>query len=270
MSQKMPTYFLSHGGGPWPWLRKEMPFYDELEKSLQEIPAQLPQLPKAILMVSAHWEEAEFSITSSGRPPMLYDYGGFPEHTYRVTYPAPGSPELAAKVKMLLESKGITARLDATRGFDHGAFVPAFPMYPKADVPMIQMSLKTGLQPGAHLNAGRAISCLRDEGVLILGSGLSYHNMRALMSGDVAAKADSKAFDAWLLSTLTTKADGIRSEQLLDWSSAPSARKAHPREEHLIPLLVAVGAAESDLGSRTYHEETFMRHVTVSSFRFGN
>jgi aromatic ring-opening dioxygenase catalytic subunit (LigB family) len=246
-----------------------MPFYDILEASLRDIPAQLGQRPKAILMVSAHWEEKEFSIMSSAHPSMLYDYGGFPEHTYHIQYPAPGSPALAERVRGLLQSAGFSANLDGERGFDHGAFAPAFPMYPQADIPMVQLSIKHGYDPQEHFAMGRALAPLRDEGILILGSGLSYHNLRAMMRRDPLAKAASKAFDDWLQKTILHSTPQERFQSLLHWAEAPSARQVHPHEDHLVPLFVAAGAAENDSTALIYHEDAFMENISVSSFRFG-
>ncbi len=267
ISTRLPTYFISHGGGPWPYVPDMRRSMRELEISLQDIPRQIGTSPKAILMISAHWEEPTFTVMSNPAPPMLYDYGGFPEHTYHVIYPAPGSPKLAARVKALLESAGMPAKLDANRGFDHGTFCPLVVMYPEADVPVVQLSLRTGLNPTEHLALGRALASLRDEGVLIVGSGLSYHNLRAL---GPAGKAPSAAFDQWLHETLIKATPVVRSIQLIEWEKAPAARHAHPREEHLIPLMVAVGAAENEATTCVYHEEAAFGNIVASSFRFGN
>jgi aromatic ring-opening dioxygenase catalytic subunit (LigB family) len=202
---------------------------------------------------------------ASPQPPMVYDYSGFPAHTYKVVYPAPGAPELAARVQALISAAGLPARLDAQRGFDHGTFAPLVVMYPNADVPVLQVSMKTGLDPAEHLALGRALAPLRDEGILIVGSGLSYHNLR--MFGP-QAKAPSQAFDTWLQDTLVSCTPAEREARLLQWASAPSARTAHPREDHLIPLMVAVGAAEADPATCVYHEEGVFGGVVVSSFRF--
>lgn len=268
-ASKMPTYFVSHGGGPWPWLKKEMPFFDTLEASLKAIPSQLGQKPKALLVISGHWEEAEFTVMSSPHPPMVYDYGGFPDHTYHIKYPAPGSPSLALRVQELIRAAGMPAQLDAERGFDHGAFVTAYAMYPNADVPMLQLSLKRGYDPATHIALGKALAPLRDEGVVILGSGLSYHNLRAMMRRDPAAKIASKAFDDWLQQAIMQTTPALRDAKLLQWSQAPSARAAHPEEDHLLPLMVAAGAAEGESAALIYHEEVFMGSMTASSFRFG-
>lgn len=264
---RLATYFLSHGGGPWPWLTG--PFrehYRLLEASLEASARELGGKPRAILMVSGHWEAAEFSVMASAHPGMIYDYAGFPDHTYEVRYPAPGSPELAARVQRLLEAAGLAARLDPARGFDHGCFVPLAVMFPQADVPVVQLSLKVGYDPATHLAAGRALAPLRDEGVLILGSGLSYHNLREFGAG---AKEASGAFDAWLQETLLRVPPAERSRRLLQWEAAPAARRAHPREDHLIPLMVALGAAEDAPATCVYHEQGFFGGVTASSFRFG-
>lgn len=240
--------------------------YVKLEASLAGMARQIGTTPAAVLMVSAHWEEAEFTLTSGLKPPMIYDYGGFPEFTYRIHYDAPGDPRLAARVKGLLESAGIPARLDAERGFDHGAFTPLKVIYPHADVPIVQLSLKTGLDPATHLAMGRALAPLRDEGVLIVGSGLSYHNLRQFFSP--LAWGRSREFDAWLNGALLGGSAGDRSKLLTAWESAPSARAAHPREEHLLPLMVAVGAAGDDRAELAYHEKDFLGGITVSSYRF--
>jgi aromatic ring-opening dioxygenase catalytic subunit (LigB family) len=266
-TRKLPTYFISHGGGPWPFMKDQLNgAYDRLEASLQAMARELGSPPKAVLMVSAHWEESAFTVMATEHPPMIYDYGGFPEHTYHVRYSAPGSPKVAERVRGLIESAGIAVRVDRERGFDHGMFSPMAVIYPDANVPVLQLSLKAGLDPQAHLALGRALAPLRDEGVLIVGSGLSYHNLREF---GARARGASQAFDAWLQQAVVAASPAERSAQLLDWERAPSARKAHPREEHLLPLMVAVGAAEGEAGVCTYHEDNFMGGVAASSFRFG-
>ena len=262
---KQPTFFLSHGGGPWPFMDGDYRrAHAKLEASLQALPATLPEKPKAILMISAHWEETAFTVTTSAAPGMLYDYGGFPQHTYEVVYPAPGDPVLAERVVALIEAAGLPAARDAQRGYDHGAFCTLVPMYPDADIPVVQLSLKRGLDPADHIALGRALAPLRDEGVLILGSGFSFHNLRLY---GAQGREPSMQFDAWLQAALPST-DG-RAERLQAWARAPSARLAHPREEHLLPLMVAAGAAERDTASCNYHETEFMGGVTASSFRFG-
>jgi aromatic ring-opening dioxygenase catalytic subunit (LigB family) len=260
----LPTYFISHGGGPWPWMDEMRPMMRTLAASLADMPRQLGSKPQAVLCISAHWEENAFTAMAHPQPPMLYDYGGFPPHTYQVVYPAPGAPLVAQRVHDLVAAAGLPAALDTARGFDHGTFAPLAVVYPQADVPVLQLSLKRGLDPATHLALGRALAPLRDEGVLIVGSGLSYHNLRAF---GPQAKAPSKAFDDWLQATVAA-APAEREQRLLDWASAPSARMAHPREEHLLPLMVAVGAAYADPATCVYHEEAMFGGVTASSFRF--
>jgi aromatic ring-opening dioxygenase catalytic subunit (LigB family) len=237
-----------------------------LERSLRELPATLPQPPGAVLLISGHWEAEPVAVMSHPRPPMVYDYYGFPPHTYEVVYPAPGSPELAAHVHDLVKKAGVPVELDAERGFDHGAFVPMAVMWPEATMPLVQLSLRRGLDPALHLELGRALAPLRDEGVLIVGSGLSWHNLRRLGPD---ARVPSHRFDAWLRATLVDSAPPEREQRLLRWEEAPAAREAHPREEHLLPLMVAVGAAHDDPGDCPYREEDVFGGVVVSSFRFG-
>ena len=266
---RQPSFFLSHGGGPWPYMDGPMrQAHAKLEASLKALPATLPERPKAILMISAHWEEPVFTVMTSPAPGMLYDYGGFPPHTYEVVYAAPGDPVLAERVAALIQAAGLPAARDASRGFDHGAFCTLEPMLPKADIPVVQLSLRRGLDPAEHLALGRALAPLRevneDGGVLILGSGFSFHNLRLY---GPAGRESSAAFDAWLQQALPSP-EG-RAERLQAWAQAPAARLAHPREEHLLPLMVVAGAAESEAASCNYHETDFMGGVTASSFRFG-
>lgn len=262
---RMPTYFLSHGGGPWPWIDEMRPAFAPLEQALAAIPGQLPEPPKAILMISAHWEAREVQVMHHAHPPMVYDYGGFPAHSYEIRYPAPGDPVLAARVADMIAAAGIEVALDDVRGFDHGAFVPAYVMYPRAEVPMVQVSIREDYDPAGHFELGRALAPLRDAGVLILGSGLSYHNLRRFGTG---AREASEAFDGWLGAVLDGPAEA-RTAALLDWESAPHARAAHPREDHLVPLFVALGAAQGAPATRIYHQEKLFGGVTASSWRFG-
>lgn len=263
---RMPTYYLSHGGGPWPWLTGPMrDAMAELEASLRRLPRELPAAPTAILMVSGHWEAPTFTVQTNPNPPMVYDYGGFPEYTYRITYPAPGSPALASQVVELLCAAGIPVAEDPHRGYDHGMFAPLAVAWPDADVPVVQLSLKHGYDPDEHIQVGRALASLRDEGVLIIGSGLSYHNLRLM---GPAASARSREFDDWLAETVLASAPDDRVARLRRWATAPSARLAHPREDHLIPLMVVVGASEADQAVRTYYQNDFFGGVTASSYRF--
>jgi aromatic ring-opening dioxygenase catalytic subunit (LigB family) len=264
---RLPTYFISHGGGPWPWMKAQTGgAYDKLEAALAHMPTEIGATPRAVLMLSAHWEAPEFTVQTNPAPPMVYDYGGFPEFTYHVKYAAPGAPDVARRVRAVLADAGLASDEDAVRGFDHGMFSPMAVIYPRADVPVLQLSLRKGLDPREHLALGRALAPLRDEGILILGSGLSYHNLRSF---GPAARAPSAAFDGWLADTLAIAEPAARADALAAWERAPAARLAHPREEHLLPLMVAVGAAEGEAATRVYHEREFFGGITVSSYRFG-
>ncbi|MDR3612195.1 MAG: class III extradiol ring-cleavage dioxygenase [Candidatus Obscuribacterales bacterium] len=265
---RLPTYFLSHGGGPWPWMRKERgAMYNQLEASLLEVRREVGHSPRAVLMVSGHWEADRFRLSSAVNPPMEYDYFGFPEHTYQIRYDAPGDPDLAEAIQAILEHGGVVSDLDPKRGFDHGTFTLMYTIYPEAQIPIVQLSLKADFDPAEHIKIGELLAPLRDEGVLIVGSGLSYHDLRGMMSGR-GAKA-SATFDEWLNDTLVVSSPDERRKRLLHWSDAPAARAAHPREDHLIPLFVAVGAAADEGGTRIYHQNDFMGAITVSSYRFG-
>lgn len=264
---RLPSYYIAHGGGPWVYMDGEFrAMHAGIERSLAAIPRDLGCRPRALLVVSAHWEAPEFTLLESARPGMLYDYGGFPSHTYRVQYPAPGAPGLAARARELLGAAGIRTAGETRRGYDHGVFVPLAVMYPDADIPVLALSLKLGLDPAAHLAAGRALAPLRAEGVLILGSGFSYHNMAG---ADARAFAASAAFDSWLQHTLCGATGAAREALLERWAAAPSARYAHPREEHLLPLMVAAGAGGEDAGVCAWRQTDMSGGVTVSSFRFG-
>ncbi|OYU36871.1 class III extradiol ring-cleavage dioxygenase [Novosphingobium sp. PASSN1] len=264
MSQPMPTYFISHGGGPWPWIPAMRQIFANLERSLTDMVAAFPERPKAILMVSGHWETDYVRIMSGARPGMVYDYSGFPPETYKVVYPAPGAPAIAERAAALLARAGIAASLDAAQGFDHGTFAPMAVMYPAADMPLLQLSILRSFDPAAHIAIGRALAPLRADGVAIIGSGLSFHNLRLF---GPAAMQPSNAFDAWLAEALALP-PAAREAALLNWEQAPFARVCHAREDHLVPLFVALGAAGADAASRIYHDVNLMGGVTASSYRF--
>jgi aromatic ring-opening dioxygenase catalytic subunit (LigB family) len=265
---RLPTYFISHGGGPWPYL--DGPFrrmFDQLEQSLVDIRRELADTPRAVLVITGHWEERGFAISSAERPGMVYDYSGFPPHTYQIKYKAPGSPELAERVQQLLVGGGLAARLDPERGYDHGTFSIMKPLYPEEATPLVQLSIDRSYDPELHLQLGRLLAPLRDEGVLIIGSGLSYHNL-GQMRGEAGFEPSSR-FDAWLQETLLGSSADVRTARLIQWEQAPSARAAHPQEDHLIPLMAVVGAAENEPGALVYHQNDFSGGITASSFRFG-
>lgn len=263
---KMPVVFVPHGGGPWPWVK--VPFgsqaeLDALAAYLKSIGALPKEPPKALLVISAHWEEPVPTVMTSENPPMLYDYFGFPPESYEIQWPAPGAPTVAGRVRELLEKAGFETASDPKRGYDHGTFVPLKLAYPNADVPVVQLSLQRGLDPEKHLAMGRALAPLRDEGVFIIGSGMTYHNLRAF---GPQAEPVAAAFDAWLQKTVPLDRKA-RDEALTKWSSAPSARAAHPREEHLLPLMVVAGAAGDDRGQVGW-EGTVLR-LRLSAYHFG-
>lgn len=265
-SQRMPVVYLPHGGGPWPFVDLGMGDPEELRRLatyLRGLAATLPSRPRALLVISAHWEERVPTVMTSTAPPMLYDYYGFPPESYTITWPAPGRPELAARVRSLLSSAGIDTAENAERGFDHGTFVPLKLSFPDADVPTVQLSLKAGLRPGEHLAIGRALEPLRDEGVLIVGSGMSYHNMRGFNSR--AGREASETFDAWLRESVSQPRPE-RDARLEAWASAPAARACHPREEHLLPLMVIAGAAGDDVGSAPYSDTVIGTRVSAVHF----
>ena len=243
--KRMPVAFVPHGGGPWPFVEMGLP-RDEvsaLREYLASVRTLPPAPPRALLVVSAHWEEPVPTVMTAARPPILYDYYGFPPESYRITWPAPGAPDLAARVQALLGAAGFATADDPHRGYDHGTFIPLKVTYPGADVPAIQVSLKGGLDPAEHVAIGRALAPLRDEGIFIVASGMTFHNLRAF--GDSRAAAYSEAFDEWLRGVMTGE-QPERDRALGNWEQAPAARIAHPREEHLIPLMVAAGAAGAD------------------------
>ncbi len=264
---RLPVVFLPHGGGPWPFVDTGIGSADEqaaLAAYLRGV-AQVPTTrPKAILMISAHWEERVATVSTAERPPMLFDYYGFPPASYQLTWPAPGSPAVAARVRALLDSAGIANGEDRARGFDHGTFVPLKLAYPDADVPTVQLSLVRGLDPAHHLAIGRALAPLRDEGVFIVGSGMTFHNLRAF--GDPRARPVAAAFDGWLRDVGLRPA-AERDRALTAWAEAPSARAAHPREEHLLPMMVVAGAAGADPG-RVAYTGTILG-LALSAYHYG-
>jgi aromatic ring-opening dioxygenase catalytic subunit (LigB family) len=269
VSARLPTFYLSHGGGPWPYMSAEARRpYAQLVESLRELPRQLPAKPEAILIVSGHWEERDFAVMAGAEPPMIYDYGGFPEELYHIRYPAAGSPRLASRTQSLIREANLPTHLDTERGFDHGTYAILAVTHPRADIPVFQVSLRADYDPQAHLRLGRALAPLRDEGVLIIGSGSSYHNLRRFF-GPRGRREDAAQFDAWLRKTLVDSTPAQRSQSLIEWERAPAAREAHPREEHLMPLHVVVGAAEAEAGSISYRQEDFLGAITLSSYRFG-
>jgi aromatic ring-opening dioxygenase catalytic subunit (LigB family) len=264
-SPRFPTLFVSHGGGPWPYIDEMRKQFAKSEQEFRQLPNTLPSTPKAVLMITGHWEEKQFTVSTGEHPPMEYDYSGFPEHTYHIKYLAPGSSALASRVRELLTHANIPCGEDPHRGFDHGTFVPLELMYPDANVPIVKLSLKSNYDPTEHLRVGEALIPLRDEGILIMGSGLTYHNMRGF--GRPESMAVSEQFEQYLDSAIAASNPRRRAEMLEHWETAPAARLAHPREDHLVPLMVVAGAAGDDVGRRMFVDKVF--NVAMASYRFG-
>ena len=235
--------YFSHGGGPLPILGD--PGHKAMVAFMANLSSQLRR-PDAILVISAHWEERVATVMGAAHPAMFYDYYGFPAQAYEIKYPAPGSPELAEKIVGLLEKEGLPARIDAARGFDHGLFIPLKLMYPQADIPALQLSLLRGLDPAAHIALGKVLRGLKDQNILVTGSGFSFHNL-SLFFGQSTGAPDpaNDAFQNWLIDVCGGAiSQSEREQRLIEWEKAPSARYCHPREEHLLPLHVCVGMAE--------------------------
>ncbi|KQM20639.1 DODA-type extradiol aromatic ring-opening family dioxygenase [Novosphingobium sp. Leaf2] len=266
---QMPTFFIPHGGGPcffmdWSVMGGPADTWDKTADWLRALISTLPERPKGIVVISGHWEEPAFTASTAVEPGMIYDYYGFPPHTYQLQYPAPGSPALAERVVALLSEAGLPARTDPARGFDHGVFVPFLLIDPDATIPVVPLSLKADLDPAEHIAAGRALAPLRDEGILIVGSGMSYHNMRGFRTP--SATRPSAVFDQWLTSAVES-APAEREAQLGHWDEAPAGRQSHPREEHLLPLMVAAGAGYTSPGAKVFGDNVMM--ADISAFRFG-
>jgi aromatic ring-opening dioxygenase catalytic subunit (LigB family) len=263
----MPTWFIPHGAGPcffMDWNPSDA--WDKTGKFLKDLPSTLPTKPKAILMISAHWMQSTISLTGAQNPELIYDYHGFPSHTYDLQYPAKGDPALAQEIIETLLSSQIKAKIDASRGFDHGMFIPMLLMFPKADIPVIQLSLHNNLDPKTHFNLGVALEKFRDQGVLMIGSGMSFHNMRGY--GQPAFGPISDEFDEWL--GRVVESDPVkRNQDLIDWAHGPSARLCHPpgQEEHLLPLMVVAGAASKEKGYKVFTDRVLETSISAFVFR---
>jgi len=268
---KLPTVFIPHGGGPCFFMDWDPPdAWERMANYLRGVPAEVGARPKALVVISGHWEEDVVTIQNNPAPPLLYDYYGFPPNTYQIKFPAPGAPDVSARIAELLGAAGIAWKYDRERGFDHGVFIPLKVAFPNAEIPIVQVSLLASMDPAEHIRIGEALAPLRDENVLIVGSGMTYHNMRTLMAGKRGANgadAGSERFDEWLEETLTKLKPQDRVAAMAAWAKAPAARQAHPREEHLLPLHVVVGAAGNDAGRRTLKDVVL--GAVESAFRFG-
>ncbi len=268
---RQPTIYIPHGGGPCFFMEPSPPLprdmWDRLAAYLKGIDASLPERPKAVLVISGHWEMPLPTVNTAHDHTLLFDYYGFPEHTYRLTYPAHNSPETAERIEALLARAGYRAGEDSRRGLDHGVFVPFKLIYPEADMPIIQLSLLASLDAAAHIKLGQALEPLRDEGVLIVGSGMSYHNLRAMYVQREDVDAAVAEFDAWLTGAATDPDPERRNATLAAWENAPWARFCHPREEHLLPLHVAAGAGGTDVGHHAFSGKVVGK--ALSGYQFG-
>lgn len=266
-SARMPTWFIPHGGGPCFFMDWNPPdAWSRMAAFLKGLSTTLPRTPTAIVLVSAHWQEPHLAVTGGAQPELIYDYYGFPPHTYELTYPAPGAPVLAELIVNTLNHSGIASAVDAQRGFDHGMFIPLKLIFPAAEIPVVQLSLHNSLDPLRHLEVGRALEALRDQDVLIIGSGMSFHNMRAYGNAQFGPVSD--VFDTWLQQAVESTPEQ-RWSQLVNWEQAPGARQCHPprAEEHLIPLMTVVGATGSDAGRKVFSDRVM--ETTLSAFSFG-
>ena len=268
---KQPSLFIPHGGGPCFFMDPSDgdrlhsdPMWHPMQAYLTGLMSDLPERPKAMLIVSAHWEEPSFTVHGGSQPSLLFDYSGFPPHTYALRWDAPGDPALADRVTSLLRDAGFPVGQETDRGWDHGVFIPMKVALPDAGIPVVQLSLRRDLDPAAHIAAGRALAGLRDEGVLIIGSGMSFHNMR--VRGPEGTDRAVEWDDA-LTSAVTDPDPQRRAARVSAWDQLPEARFAHPREEHLLPLMVALGAGADD-PARLDHRSTVLGW-TVSAYRFG-
>jgi aromatic ring-opening dioxygenase catalytic subunit (LigB family) len=264
----LPTLFVPHGGGPCFFMDPDGgpsdPMWQPMERYLAGLIDSLPERPRAILLVSGHWEESEIALHTGAHPELLFDYYGFPEHTYHLRWGAPGAPDVARRAASLLRGAGFVTREENARGWDHGVFIPMKVAVPGADIPLVQMSLRADLDPADHIAIGRALAPLRDEGVLVVGSGMSFHNLRVR---GPAAIEPSAEWDAALTDAVTDRDPVRRAKRVADWRTLPHAQFAHPREEHLLPLMIALGAGGDGEAVRD-HASTVLGWA-VSGYRFG-
>lgn len=262
MEQKLNALFVSHGAGPLPLLGDAQ--HSEMVSCLQKVASSIKK-PSAIIIVSAHWEEFIPTISANANPSLIYDYSGFPEEAYGIQYLCSGSPELARDIYQAFQNLGIKSNLNYKRGLDHGAFVPLKIMYPDADIPCVQVSLVHSLDTVEHLKIGRALQSLKDRGILIIGSGFSFHNMHAFFSKETEqSKHQHNSFEDWLVETCSSNSlsEDERFERLAQWEDAPYARYCHPREEHLLPLHICYGASGKEC-SKVFELQTINKRNSM-------
>lgn len=263
MSNSATIVYLSHGGGPLPLLGD--PNHAAMVSHLQSLATEIPK-PKQIIVFSAHWETDNVTITSADSHPLLYDYYGFPAESYAIKYPVAAATSLADAVTTAFQKQQMNPQQELVRGYDHGVWVPLKIMYPEADIPVVQVSLLNNLSPADHIAIGKALVSLDLSDTLVIGSGFSFHNMRAFFAPETAeTKAMNTDFEAWLQQTLLSEemSEAARSEQLSQWLKAPHAKYCHPREEHLIPLHVCYGLAQRQADK---HYATTILNKQASTF----
>jgi 4,5-DOPA dioxygenase extradiol len=259
IADRLPAVFVSHGA-------PTLPFEDVVARDFLRALGASIAVPRAILVVSAHWETAVPTVSAVDRPETIHDFSGFPRELYRVRYPAPGAPALAQQVVTLLDQAGIAVEVSVDRGLDHGAWVPLMLAYPEANIPVTQLSIQSPRGPGCHWTLGEALRPLREEGVLILASGSATHNVREFgrHALDAAPLGYVVAFDEWLAAAVT---GGRRDDLLAYRSRAPDAMRNHPTEEHLLPLFVAAGAGTTGRGERLHASYTYGAFA-MDAYRF--
>lgn len=263
--KRQPTFYIPHGGGPCFFMDDPHDVWTNMGNFLNKIPYSLPQIPDSIVVISGHWENTPIKIHAAEKPSLYYDYYDFPPHTYELTYPASGNQQLAEKIQKLFQSQNMQAELEYERGWDHGVFIPLKVMFPEANIPIVQVSLHHSLDPQIHLQMGEILSPLRNENILIIGSGMSYHNLPYLFSGKETAFADQ--FHDWLTDIVTNPDISQRNQSLANWLQAQGARSNHPREEHLLPLMVVAGAAGQDQSICIFKDRIINK--PIAGFQFG-
>lgn len=257
--KQAPVLYLPHGGGPLPLLND--PNHHTLTQFITGLGHKLAT-PAAILVISAHWETSQPALTATDSPALLFDYSGFPPESYQLSYPAPGAPQLAAQIAEKLQQAGFNSQLNTSRGWDHGVFVPLLMLHPQADIPVLQLSLLKGLDPATHIALGEAISFLRQQNVLIIGSGMSFHNMQAFFRQDLVSDAQVETFNQYFIDSLQPQHSyAEQAKRLINWQQAPHARLMHPREEHLLPLHVCFGAAKGSTAQLLFNDKVLNKTV---------
>ncbi|MCR9218899.1 MAG: dioxygenase [Alphaproteobacteria bacterium] len=260
----LPAFFISHGAPTLP-IDEGAPAKAHLERLGSTLAKEVGR-PRAILVLSAHWETAQPTVSAAAAPETLYDFHGFPEPLYRLAYPAPGAPDLAADVAERLRAAGFDARIDPDRGLDHGAWTPLLLMVPDAAIPVLQLSIQPAAGPGRHIAIGRALAPLRREGVLILGSGAATHNLRAFRGQppDAPAADWALAFADWLEEAVAADDEAA----LAAYRSAPEGARNHPTPEHFLPFFAAYGARSPGVAGKPVHRS--MRHgiLAMDCYRF--